>query len=168
MSIHLMDFQSKLLDLQRKLKSKKEITLVTIYGSYTSPIKEILQEIRDALKSEGYAAGLVEDYPNNTGSHELNADQKSLFYIDCSNVNILYFFKNTDNQSVSREANHILDHPHLIGTAIFFEEKEPHEEFGAIKSLLSTRLLAKNIRVTPFNRSNVIKLTKKTLIDFIY
>ncbi|MFH0904653.1 MAG: hypothetical protein V1854_05640 [Methanobacteriota archaeon] len=75
-----MDFQSKLLDLQRKLKSKKESTLVTIYGSYTSPIKEILQEIRDALKSEGYEAGLVEDYPNKAGSHELNPDQKSLFY----------------------------------------------------------------------------------------
>lgn len=164
----MIDFHSKLLDLQKKLKSKKESTLVTIYGSYTSPIKEILQDIRDELKSEGYVAGLVEDYPNKTESHELNSDQKSIFYIECSNINILYFFKKTDNQSVSREANYILDNQHLIGTAIFFEEKEPYEEFGAIKSLLGTRLLAKNIRVTPFNRSNVLKLSKKTLIDFVY
>ncbi len=163
-----MDFQSKLLDLQARLKSKKERILVTIYGSYSIPINEILQEIRESLKSEGYEAGLVEDYPSDIGTYQLNPDQKSLFYIDCSNVNLLYFFRDTDNQSVSREANYILDNPHLIGNAIFFEEKEPYEEFGAIRRLLSARLLAKNIRTTPFERSNVIKLTKKALIDFIY
>lgn len=163
-----MDFQNKLFVLQKRLKSKKERTLVTIYGSYDGPIKEILQEIRASLKSEGYEAGLVEDYPSDVGHHQLNPDQKSRFYIDCSNVNLLYFFKDTDNQSVSREANYILDHPHLIGNAIFFEEKEPCDEFGAIRRLLSSRLLAKNIRTIPFNKSNVVKLTKAALIDFLY
>jgi len=159
-----MDFYKHLLNHQTRLKSKKQNLFVTTFGSYDSPINDILRMICQTLQTEGYNAGLVEDYP----SQGFNPDQKSIFYIEVSNVNLIYFFKDTDNQSVAREVTYILDNPHLIGKSIFFEEKEPYDEFGAIRRLISTRLTAKNIRINPFNRTNVYKITKKTLIDFLY
>ena len=159
-----MDFYKQLLDHQTRLKSKKQNLSVTIFGSYDSPIKDILRIICQTLQTEGYNTGLVEDYP----SHGFNPDHKSIFYIETSNVNLIYFFKDTDNQSVAREVSYILDNPNLIGKSIFFEEKEPYDEFGAIRTLINTRLTAKNIRTNPFNKTNVYKLTKKTLIDFLY
>ena len=71
---------------------------------------------------------------------EADMEQKSIYYLEASDVNLLFFFKHTDNQSVAREAHCILDNPHFIGKSIFFEEKEPEDEYSGIPTLLRGRV----------------------------
>ena len=99
---------------------------------------------------------------------EADMEQKSIYYLEASDVNLLFFFKHTDNQSVAREAHYVLDNPHLIGKSIFFEEKEPEDEYSGILTLLRDRLERKQITAIPFSKGNVLKIVLKSLTNFVW
>ena len=166
------DYYTRSQIVNRKLQEKKKRLFVVIYGSYAPHIKPYLIDIRDFLRGNGYEKTfLVEDLPNvNINGFDADMEQKSIYYLEASDVNLLFFFKHTDNQSVAIEARHVLDenNPHLIGKSIFFEEKEPEDEYSAILTLLRDRLKRKRITAIPFSKGNVLRIVLKSLTDFIW
>lgn len=165
-----MGFEQRLEDSKYKWGLLKASKCVTVYGSYNNGIKDILLNICNYLKSKGFTkTEIVENRvtPEIDGD-PLNWTQKSCYYVDLSDVNLFFFFKNTDNQSVSLETEYALSRYDGPYRSLFFEEKEPNEEYGAIKSVLGTKLEGIGIRPTPFDRSNVLKVAYRRLFDYLY
>ncbi|RLI81833.1 hypothetical protein DRP04_05250 [Archaeoglobales archaeon] len=164
------DYYTRSQIVNRRLQEKKKRLFVVIYGSYAPHIKPHLIEIRDFLRGKGYEKTfLVEDLPNiDINGFEADMEQKSIYYLEASDVNLLFFFKHTDNQSVAREAHYVLDNPHLIGKSIFFDEKEPEDEYSGILTLLRDRLERKRITAIPFSRENMLSVVLKSLNDFTW
>lgn len=162
-----MGFEQRLKDSRYKWGLLKASMCITVYGSYNNGIKDILLNICSYLKSKGFVkADIVEnrETPIIDGI-PLNWNQKSNYYVDLSDMNLFFFFKNTDNQSVALEAKHALPR---YDRALFFEEKEPNEEYGAIKSVFGTELDGIGIRPTPFDRNNVYKVAHRRLFEHLY
>ncbi len=164
------DYYTRSQIVNRKLQEKKKRLFVVIYGSYAPNVKLHLSDIRDFLQGKGYEKTfLVEDLPNiSINGFEADMEQKSIYYLEASDVNLLFFFRHTDNQSVAREAHYVLDDLRLIGKSIFFEEKEPEDEYSAILTLLRDRLKRKQITAIPFSKENMLNIVLKSLNDFIW
>lgn len=165
-----MDFEQRLEDSKYKWEQLKASKCITVYGSYNNGIKNILLDICNYIKTKGFIdTEIVENRANpEIDGNPLNWSQKSCHYVDVSDVNLFFFFKNTDNQSVSLEAEYSLSKYDSLYRSLFFEEKEPSEEYGAIKSVLGTKLDGIGIRPTPFDRFNIYKVAYRRLFDYLY
>jgi hypothetical protein len=162
-----MGFEQRLEDSKYKWELLKASKCVTVYGSYNNGIKDILLNICYYLKNKGFIKTDIVDNretPIIDGNH-LNWNQKSYYYVDLSDMNLFFFFKNTDNQSVTLEAKYALP---KYDRSLFFEEKEPNEEYGAIKSVFGTELDGIGISPTPFDRKNVYKVAHRSLFERLY
>ena len=151
-----------------ELKKEK---CITVYGSYNDGIKDILLVICDYFKEKGFLdTEIVENrkFPF-TSDYNLNWDwgEKCRYWIWKSDINLLFFFKKTDNQSVAIEATVALGGVFLI-KSLFFEEKEPSEEYGAIRSVLGSMLTGRRIKAASFSRDGVCKVALKTVFESIY
>jgi len=162
-----MDFEQRLEDSKYKWEQLKASKCITVYGSYNNGIKDILLNICSYLKSKGFIdTDTVENRETPIiDGNPLNWNQKSNYYVDISDMNLFFFFKNTDNQSVTLEAKHALP---TYDKSLFFEEKEPNEKYGAIKSVLGTELDGIGIQSAPFDRNNVYKIAHRRLFDRLY
>jgi len=162
-----MGFEHRLEDSIYKWGLLKASKCVTVYGSYNNGIKYILLNICLYLKSKGFInTNIVENRETPIiDGNPLNWNQKSYYYVDLSDMNLFFFFKNTDNQSVTLEAKYALPG---YDRSLFFEEKEPNEEYGAIKSVFGTELDGIGIEPTPFDRNNVYKVAHRRLFDRLY
>lgn len=162
-----MGFEQRLEDSKYRWRLLKASNCVTVYGSYNNGIKDILLNICSYLKSKGFIkADIVENRETPIiDGNPLNWNQKSYYFVDLSDMNLFFFFKNTDNQSVTLEARYALS---IYERSLFFEEKEPNEEFGVIKSVLGTELDGIGIRPTPFDRNNIYKVAHRRLIERLY
>lgn len=166
----MVDFELRLEESKYRWELLKASKCITVYGSYNNGIKDILIDICKYIKSKGFTnIEIVENRKDpEIDGNLLNWNQKSCYNVDFSDINLFFFFKNTDNQSVSLETEHAISKPDRIYRSLFFEEKEPNEEYGAIKSVLGTKLGGIGIGVTPFDISNVSKVAYRRLFDYLY
>ena len=164
------DYYTRSQIANERLRERKKRLFIVIYGSYAPHIKPMLIKIKEFLRDRGYEnTFLVEDLPNiEINGFVADMEQKSTYYLERSDVNLLFFFKHTDNQSVAIEADYVLNNPELIGKSIFFEEKEPEENYSGILTLLGDKLDRKNIKSIPFSRENILKVVLNSLNRFVW
>lgn len=166
----MIEFKQRSEDSKLGWDLLKASKYITVYGSYNNGIKDILLNICSYLINKGFTnTKIVEEYETpEIDSVPLNWYQKSCYFVDFSDVNLFFFFKNTDNQSVSIESKHAISKPNSLYRSLFFEEKEVNEEHGALKSVLGTDLIGKGINAFPFDRENILKVAHKQLHAYLY
>ena len=163
MSLYSNNLNKRLKKNERDRSEVLSKLRITIYGSYEDIILNILKKVKTHLRDIGFAKTmLVEDYPDT----HINDLAKSYYYIENSDINLLFFFKRTDNSSVTKEGGHVLKV--AIPYSIFFEEKKPYDEYGAIKALFKDDIKGYNIDVRPFSRRSINKIAETALREYIY
>jgi len=106
-------------------QKRKSGLLIVIFGSYTHIAR--LEELRECLKSDGYAASLVTEleYPVRLEDEieDVYNVRKSFYWLENSGANFLVFFRGIKNEGVSLELERICsNHPQkLSATRVFFD-----------------------------------------------
>ena len=146
-------FKEKHKRLTSDFNEKKSKFVITIYGAYGKEIhRDNMLLLKKYLEENGYthvyivALGPDDIFIN---SLKLNDIEKSYFYLESSDFNILIFFQEANNDGVGIETKYVLDHE-LIHKSSFVFEMRLIEEYGEKKLIPNvSRLIQDIIRLEP-------------------
>ena len=141
------------------ITEEKKKFQITLYGAHGTPedraVLDVYEMIKLNLRKLGYldcnCVYLRENIE--TEGHLLDPLEKSIYYLEKSDVNVLIFFQDENNDGVGRETTHVLDNDNLIPRSRFIFEMRNFkgDKIPNVSTLYGEKIIKETIQPRQFD-----------------